>query len=153
MPKSNSLRAAFTLIEVMVAVLIVSVVIAALLSMQGSASNSLFELKKMMHTTQYGSLLLEQSDKYGFENSRADLGRLVEDFELESDLRRRLGAIPLELRYEAVDLIDTAELSDEVVKEANLTNAQNGGAVVLEIGKTQLSSELFNIAVLRVRLQ
>lgn len=152
MPKRHHARGAFTLIEVMVAVMIVSVVIAALLHMQGSASNSLFEMKKMMRSSQYGSLLLEQSQKYGFENSRVDLGALVEEFELESDLRRKLGGIKTALSYEELHLLETSEMMDELADDSNLSDAQSQG-VVLEIGKTQLKSETFAISLLRVRLQ
>ena len=69
MPK----RRAFTLMEVMVAVVIVSVVIAALLQMQGNTHHKLFGIKEMIKTNQYNSFLLSLSDKYGFESSKINM--------------------------------------------------------------------------------
>lgn len=150
MLRHHSARAAFTLIEVMVAVMIVSVVIAALLQMQGSSANSLFEIKKMMQRAQYASFMIEEKEKYGFENSSVDLLRFTEDFVLESQLRQKLKAIALKVRYEEVERVDTSSMSE--MSDANLSESQNSG-VVLEIGKTQLQSEHFTISLLRVRLQ
>lgn len=151
MHKRSSFHPAFTLIEVMVAVMIVSVVIAALLQMQGNANNSLFEMKKMIQTTQYSSFLLQTSEKYGFEKSRIDMNTFVEDFELESDLRRRLKALKVEIVYDELELIDTSELTKEL-ENSDLQNEQNSG-VVFEIGKTRLLSEHFSSAHLRVRVE
>lgn len=151
MLRHHRCRAAFTLIEVMVAVMIVSVVIAALLSMQGSASNSIFEIKKMLNHIQYGSLLLGNSEKYGFENSSIDLLRLSEDFELESELRQKLKAIKTKLEYEVVEQIDTSSMSE--LSDINLSQNQESTSLVLEIGKTELHSEQFGVSLLRVRLQ
>jgi len=142
---------AFTLIEVMVAVMIVSVVIGALLQMQGNASNSLLEMKKMMHTIQYSSFLLGNSEKYGFEKSRVDIYALVDDFELESDLRRRLKGMKLEIYYEELDRIDTSKLV-EGVENSSFQNQQNSG-VIFEIGRTNILSQSFNSTNIRVRMQ
>ena len=151
MLRHQGARAAFTLIEVMVAVMIVSVVIAALLQMQGSSANSLFEIKRMMQRAQYASFMIEQREKYGFENSSVDLLRFTEDFALESELRQRLKAIAVRVHYEEVERLDTSSMSEEM-RDANLSESQNSG-VVLEIGKTQLHSQHFTISLLRVRLQ
>ena len=155
MHKHKRHHAAFTLIEVMVAVMIVSVVIAALLQMQGNASNSLFEIKKILHTTQYSSFLLGSSEKYGFENDRIDMERLVEDFDLESDLRRRLKAMKVEVLYEELELIDTSKLTqglEESEFKSELASKQSGG-VLFEIGKTELVSPDFKSTNIRVRMQ
>jgi len=141
MPK----RQAFTLLEVMVAVMIVSVVIAALLQMRGNTSNQFMQIKKMAHTNQYNSFLLSLDGKYGFEKSNIDMKRLVEDFDLESDLRRKLSSIKVKLDYEALSVIDTNEFD-------NQDNSENSG-IIFEIGKTVLKSEDFATQLLRIRLQ
>ena len=151
MHKRHNFHAAFTLIEVMVAVMIVSVVIAALLQIQANANNKLIELKKMIHTTQYGSFLFETSEKYGFEKSRIDMDVLLEDFELESELRRSMKALKVEILYEELELIDTSEFDINVSDEAGF--GEQNSALVFEIGKTSLLSESFNGAFLRVRVQ
>lgn len=148
MPKRQLEHKGFTLIEVMVAVMIVSVVIAALLQMRGNASHKLFELKKSMQTNQYSSFLFENSEKYAFEDSKIDMTKLVEEFELESDLRRKLKAMKSQILYEELDTIDTNEFEESDEEEIT----QSSG-IVFEIGKTTLKTEEFTTSLTRVRLQ
>jgi len=146
MPK----RKAFTLIEVMVAVMIVSVVIAALLQMQGSTTTKFFGIKKMMQTNQYNSFLLSLGDKYGFEKSQMDMNRLVENFDLEDNLRRRLKSMRVELNYKEIKSIDTSkfeESSDDEKEQSTSTGT------VFEIGKTILKTDDFTLQLMRVRIQ
>ena len=141
-------RRAFTLMEVMVAVVIVSVVIAALLQMQGNTNHKLFNIKEMMKTNQYNSFLLSLSDKYGFESSKMDMKRLVDEFELESDLRRRLKGMKLELDYEELTTIDTSELD-----ASSDLNETSNTSLIFEIGKTTLKTKDFTTQVIRVKIQ
>lgn len=158
MPKRQHFSTAFTLIEVMVAVMIVSVVIAALLQMQGNAAHKFLQIKKMMDNSQYSSFLLSNSQKYGFERSRTDVKSLLDDFELESDLRRNLASIKLNIEYEELNVIDTNEmlgLFEDEESEVDEPKSGNSGSsgVVFEIGKTVLKSEEFTNTLIRVRLQ
>ncbi len=134
--------------EVMVAVVIVSVVIAALLQMQGNTNHKLFNIKEMMKTNQYNSFLLSLSDKYGFESSKMDMKRLVDEFELESDLRRRLKGMKLELDYEELTTIDTSELD-----ASSDLNETSNTSLIFEIGKTTLKTKDFTTQVIRVKIQ
>jgi len=146
MPKRSACsRRAFTLIEVMVAVMIISLVIAALLEMRSNATHRFFNIQKTIQTNQYSSFLLANSEKYGFERSRIDMKRLVDDFDLESDLRRKLSSIKVEVDYEELSIIDTSEYEDG---EEN----SNAG-VIFEIGKSILKTEEFTLSLTRVRLQ
>lgn len=154
MPKRGVSKSAFTLIEVMVAVMIVSVVIAALIQMRGDTSNKFIGIKKMMQTNQYNSFLLSQSDKYGFEESNIDLYRLVDDFDLESDLRRRLKSIKLKVDYEELDTIDTAEFDDSAKPSEDGEEVQTDTTgIVFEIGKSILKADNFSTSLMRVRIQ
>jgi len=138
-------REAFTLIEVMVAVMIVSVVIAALLQMRGDTANKFFNIKKMLYTTQYNSFLLANDGKYGFERSKLDMKRLVDDFKVESDLRRKLSALKVELEYEKLQTIDTSKFnSDE-------QNSSTG--IIFEIGKSILKVGNESSSLIRIRVQ
>lgn len=138
-------RDGFTLMEVMVAVMIVSVVIAALLQMRGDTSNKFFNIKKMLDTNQYNSFLLANDNKYGFESSNIDMKRLVDDFRVQSDLRRKLSSIKVKLKYEKLQVIDTSEFnSDE-------QNASTG--IIFEIGKTELFTDKFSSSLIRIRVQ
>ncbi|QOP41714.1 type II secretion system protein [Sulfurimonas marina] len=128
-------RSAFTLIEVMVAVMIVSVVIAAILQVRGDANNKLLWLQQSIKETQYNSFLLGTSEKYGFEKSSISLKEFVDDFELESDLRRELKAVKVKISYDEIDDFETPTGS------------------VLEIGKTKLESKNFSASMIRVKIQ
>lgn len=151
MPKRKNFHSGFTLIEVMVAVMIVSVVIAALIQMQGNTNNKFMQIKKMMDTRQYNSFLLSINDKYGFEESHIDMNTLVEDFDLESDLRRKLKSMKVELDYEELSVIDTNEMqeSDDEALEEN----EAGSGVIFEIGKSTLTTDELSTGLIRVRIQ
>ena len=128
-------RDGFTLIEVMVAVMIVSVVIGALWQMKGDATQKFFQFQKMTQNNQYMSFLLGNAQKYGFEKSNIDLRTLVDDFDLESNLRRQLKRVKIALSYDVLNAIDTND------------------SVILEIGKTKMHSKDFTHTLLRVRTQ
>ncbi len=128
-------RKAFTLLEVMVAVLIVSVVIAAMFKVKGDANTKLFWLQSTINETQYNTFLLGNSEKYGFDKSSISLNELINEFDLESDLRRKLKAIKVSINYDKKDDIDIPTGS------------------VLELGKTKLETKNFSTSILRVKIQ
>lgn len=136
---------AFTLIEVMVAVMIVSVVIAALWQMRGDTSNKFFNIQKMINTNQYDSFLLYTDNKYGFESSNIDMKRLANDFRVQSDLRRKLSSMKVKIKYEKLQVIDTSEFNSD---EQNATTG-----IIFEIGKTDLVAKKFSSSLIRIRVQ
>lgn len=137
--------------EVMVAVVIVSIVIAALLQLQGNTTHKFFGIKDMMRINQYNSFLLSVSDKYGFESSNIDMKRLVDEFELESDLRRRLKSMKLKVEYEELISRDMSKFDDSA--ESDEASENSSSSLVFEIGKTSLSTKEFNTHLIRVRIQ
>ncbi len=130
----------FTLIEVMVSVMIVSVVIAALLQMQGNTSTLFHTIKKQSRADEYASFLL-WNDKYGFEKEHANIYRLVDDFDLDDDMRRKLKSQAIELQYKTIKTID--------LSESNASDAKT----VFEIGATTLEYKKLMTSLLRLRLQ
>ena len=157
MRKRTSARSAFTLIEVMVAVMIVSVVIAALLEMQGNASNKFMQIKKIMKNSQYSSFLLSERERYGFERSSSDMRSLLGEFEVESDLRRRLSAMKITVEYEMLDSIDTSKIlgtqEQSDMPEGRIVEGAQSAGVVFEIGKTLLATQDFKSGLIRVRIR
>jgi prepilin-type N-terminal cleavage/methylation domain-containing protein len=131
----SSQRNAFTLIEVMVAVMIVSVVIGAMWKIRGDATQKLHTLNEMTQTLPYSSFLIEESKRYGFEKSNISLDALSEGFDFSSDLRRELKGVKLAMSYHTQEVIDTNE------------------SVVLEIGTTTMEMEGMRVEFARVRLQ
>jgi len=154
MPKRQLGRNAFTLIEVMVAVMIVSVVIAALLQMKGNTNHKFIQLKKIVTENQYNTFLISVDDKYSFETSNIDLDRLVDNFDLENDLRRKLKSIKTKVSYEKLDVYDSGDLSDDSEEYEEGEEGENGGIdIIFEIGKTSLKSEDFSLSLMRVKIQ
>lgn len=125
-------RKAFTLIEVMVAVMIVSVVIGAIISLRGNASNLLMQIKKDEKSLQYASFL-PWSKENGIDSARTNLYRLSEGVDMDDDLRRKLKAIPIKIEYKKVHSYDMDD-------------------VTFEIGETSLKSKDFQISLEQITL-
>lgn len=148
MLKKTTLKDAFTLIEVMIAVMIISVVIMALLQIYANSTHIFFSLKSQTKSNQYSSFLLA-NENYGFEDkNNITLYDLVSDFDVEDELRRELKGKKVKLIYTQLETID---LSESEVQEEE-TSSENLG-VVLEVGRDTLQLENISSSVLRFRLQ
>lgn len=146
-------RAAFTLIEVMVSVMIITTVVMALYSMNG---NSSFIYEKTIKNAKYTGYLsfLVANENYGFESDTLDLERLLEGFDLEDELRRDLKDTKLNIRYERVSTIDLSEfdmqeMPDEMQEDSK---AKEQSQAIFEIGKTTMGFEDENIFLHRIRI-
>ncbi|MFA5233623.1 MAG: prepilin-type N-terminal cleavage/methylation domain-containing protein [Sulfurimonas sp.] len=94
-------RDGFTLLEVMIAVMILSVVIMALLQMYANGAHIFKSADMRSQTNQYISFLTG-NEKYGLQNDTFSLDALVEEFEVEDELRRELRDIKVELLFESI---------------------------------------------------
>ncbi len=139
----------FTLIEVMVAVMIISVVIAALLQLQANNTHIFLRLQKMEKAQQYLSLLSES--KYGLENDTLTLDRLIERFDVDDELRRELKNVRAEVVYQRVDTIDLSQI-DQNLSEMQEEETQIQNPMRLEIGRTILRIGDASTQVVRVRI-
>jgi len=157
MPKQ---RTAFTLIEVLVSVMIISVVIAALLQLFATNSHSFASIEKKIRQTNKTSLLLG-STLYGYEKKKIDLAELVKDFDIDDDLRRKLKREKVEIIYTEVLSVDfdAAAIS---LGEAQKDENSDGEAVIsetaeatnaLEVGRTTMKINSQSSSFLRVKLQ
>jgi len=126
-------KKAFTLIEVMVAVMIVSVVIAALFKLRGDTNHLFSNLQKRERQNGIATFLLWNRD-YGLQKSDTNLFRLVDNFDMDDDLRRELKSLKTEIIYKRVETLELDSLT-------------------LEIGKTNLHSKAFDIYLDRVTLR
>ena len=136
------MRKAFTLLEVMVAVLIISIVIMALLQMRGHSAHIFSSLTQKLQVNQYLSFLVSNDD-YGFEQDNLTADKLLKDFDVERGLRQSLKKVKIDLIYQELDPIDLAELDDE--------NLSSG--MIFEIGKTILKTDVSSVSLPRIRLQ
>ena len=134
-------RAAFTLIEVMVAVMIISVVILAMVKMYSNNTFLFDSYKKHAQINQYASFLIANKE-YGYENKNITLYDLVNEFDMEDELRRKLKAKKAQLTYKVVKNIDLSEDSNESAPQMSL-----------EIGQTVLRVETNSVAMMRLQLR
>ncbi|WP_324170588.1 prepilin-type N-terminal cleavage/methylation domain-containing protein [Sulfurimonas sp.] len=132
---------AFTLVEVMVAVMIISVVIMALLQMQGNSNHMFSRLKDKLKVNQYTSFFISNAD-YGFEKNSVDLDDVLSDFIVEDDLRRELKKIKVEVQYKKLRQLDMSENDDEDVSSE----------MIFEIGKTILKANDSSASFIRFRV-
>ncbi len=158
MPKHSS---GFTLIEVLVAVMIISVVIGALIQLFATNNYTFTSVHQKILQTNKTTLLLG-NEIYGYENKKVDLAELVKDFNIDDDLRRLLKKNKAEIIYTEVTSIDFGDAAEAI---AEVEGAQSGnedeGLIseaaeatnALEIGRTTLKINGESSSFLRVKLQ
>ena len=110
-------KKAFTLIEVMVSVMIISVVILALLKMKSNNSFIFTSLKKQNEVQQYISLIIDNKD-YKDKNKDTTLDALIKEFHVDDELRRKLKNQKIKLIHNEVKKID---LNEEANTDATLS--------------------------------
>ena len=142
-----SKREGFTLIEVMVSVMIISVVVTALLQLQSATTKNFTHLRKIQKSLQYASLL--QGSRYGYENDSLTLDRLLDAFDLDDDLRRELKNIRARVLYQRLETIDTSDLQGD---EMETQEQQSEVSLVIEIGRTVLQLPDGSASILRIRI-
>jgi len=145
-------KAAFTLIEVMVAVVIISVVIMALIKLFANNSHIFSTLDNKSQSNQYLSFLISPSD-YGLENKESTLYDLVKEFDIEDDLRRELKNIKVKLLYQELDTIDVGEYEADVESQEEQTEEKASSSMVFEVGKTILKINNSSVSMLRIKQQ
>ncbi len=147
-------RDGFTLIEVIVAVVIISTVIMALLQMYANNIHIFSTLNKKTQINQYASFFISNPD-IGLENDKIVLYGLVDDFDLEDDLRRELKNIKAEVIYQELETIDMADYDgSKDSDEDDIENKESSNSsMVFEIGKTILKVKESSVSLLRLKLQ
>ena len=133
-------KKAFTLTEVMLSVMIISIVIMALLQMHGNTTHIFSKFTSQLKISQYASVFISDTE-YGFEKKSLELSDLLNDFKVEDDLRRELKSIKIEIMYKELERIDMSEIEDASSK------------VIFEIGKTILKVNDSSASLVRFRIQ
>lgn len=154
-------RKAFTLIEVMVAVMIISVVILALLEMFANHSHIFSSFKNKTKVNQYASFFIA-NPVYGFEKKSLNMYDILSDFKLESDLIRELKSVKVEILYQELERIDMSKFedSDDDKSEEESYYDDNeeekrevNSAIVFEIGKSIIKLQDASTGLLRLRVE
>ena len=148
-------RSGFTLIEVMISVVIISTVIMALIELFSNNTHIFASLSKKNQTSQSLSFMMSNKD-YGFKDEKISLNDLLQDFDLETDLRRKLKDSKVEIIYQEVDTIDMSEFdgsNDEEEIDDTEESKESNSNMVFEIGKTVLKSKDSSSSMLRIQVQ
>lgn len=121
--------------------MIISVVILAMVKMYSNNTFLFDSYKKHAQINQYASFLIANKE-YGYENKNITLYDLVNEFDMEDELRRKLKAKKAQLAYKVVKNIDLSEDSNESAPQMSL-----------EIGQTVLRVETNSVAMMRLQLR
>lgn len=143
--RDKRFKKGFTLIEVMIAVMIISIVIAALLKIKADNVNLFSTLKYQVETNQYLSLLMQSN--YGFEDKDITLDKLVNDFDVEHDLRTELKRTKVKLIYQEMQKIDTGSFEDDT------QDNENSNSAIFEIGRSIIKTDKSSSSLLRLRIK
>ncbi len=154
MPKTSH---GFTLIEVLVAVMIIAVVIGALMQLFANNTHTFSTVHQKILQTNKTTLLLGNA-VYGYENKKTDLAELVKDFNIDDDLRRLLKKEKVEVIYTETTTIDFGEAAEAVAETDNISDEtivteSTAAATALEVGRTTLKIGNESSSFLRVKLQ
>lgn len=156
MIKQKSNHSAFTLIEVMVAVVIISSVIMALIQMYANNIHIFSSLKAKTDITQYGSLLLDNPN-VGFEKEETNLYELIDGFDVTDDLRHHLKKIKVKVVYQELERLDLSELDteqkDDDTQESEPQDKTATNTMLLEIGRTVLKFDEGATSIMRIQLK
>ena len=158
MPKRSH---GFTLIEVLVAVMIIAVVIGALMKLFANNTHTFSTVDQKILQTNKTSLLLGNA-VYGYENKKTDLAELVKDFNIDDDLRRLLKKEKVEVIYTESTTIDFGDAAEALAENDKTQEKNNDETIVtetaaaasaLEIGRTTLKVGSQSSSFLRVKFQ
>ena len=147
----------FTLIEVLVAVMIIVVVIGSMLQLFSSNSRFFATMEEKAVGAYHASLLVGTTD-VGFENKKVALDTLLLDFKVDDSLRRTLKQIKVDVEYTELMLLDGADFSDAMEEESaqmgeSAEVADKAAETAIEIGRTSFTLNGRTTSFIRLKLQ
>jgi len=153
---SKNSKHGFTLIEVMIAVVIISTVIMALLQMFANNTHIFSQLSKKTEINQYSSFFISNPTK-GLENiDTLTLYDLIDDFQIEDSLRQKLKKNKIKIIYQEVETIDMSDFQEEKKDDNNEDDEEKkdvNSNMIFTIGKTILRLNNSSISLLRLNSQ
>ena len=136
----------FTLLEVLVAVMLLVVVITALLRVQADTTQGFLHLAKKRQTIGYATLL--QGGSYGFVKEHVTLDRLIEGFDVDDALRTELKQKRMDISYQREYTLDDAPPQEQAQEEQD-----KDAALAVELGLMNISIDANGYSFVRIRLQ
>ena len=147
------MRKGFTLIEMMIAVSVISIVIGVLLQLF-SNNTTLFSSMRGHSELCMRSSLLIGNPNYGYENDKVTLAELVQEFDIDDDLRQKLKKHTAKIAYTQVKELDTQQQEIEENVEEYIGEREEGlEKQSMEIGRSSFEMDEFQTAYLRLKLQ
>lgn len=147
------MRKGFTLIEVMVAVVIISLVIGVLLQLFSNNTRLFSSMRGHSELCMRSSLLIGNI-QYGYENEKVSLADLVQDFDIDDTLRQKLKKYKAKITYSTVKELDTRKKEIDDIVEPYIGNNDEGlKERAMEIGRSSFEMDEFQTAYLRLKMQ
>ena len=147
------MRRGFTLIEVMIAVMVISIVIGVLLQLFSNNTRLFSSMRGHCELCMRSSLLVGNSD-YGYKNEKVSLAELVRDFDINDELRQKLKRYEAKITYTRIKELDKEEEKvDKEVASYIGEEEENLQKPSMEIGRSSFQMNEFQTAYLRLRLQ
>ena len=144
---------AFTLIEVLVSVVIISTVIMALLTMNGNTKHLFSSFKNQTDINQYGSFFISNKT-YGFEkDDGVTLDKLIDGFDIDRDLRQKLKKEKVDILYTISNKIDMGEFEEDEESENYDEEKEVNSNLIIEIGKTTIRTKISSISLVRIKVE
>jgi len=147
------MRRGFTLLEVMVAVMIITLVIGVLLQLYSNNTRLFSSMRGHSELCMRSSLLIGNTE-YGYEDKKTDLADLVRDFDIDDDLRQKLKKYEVKIAYAQVKELNTEITGiDKTVEPLIEQNTQSLKERSMEIGRSSFEMDEFQTAYLRLTLK
>ena len=147
------MRKGFTLLEVMISIMIISLVIGVLLQLYSNNTRLFNSMRGHSELCMRSSLLIG-NDTYGYENKTVNLAELVRDFEINDDLRQKLKKYKAKITYTQVkELSQESKKIDKAVDPYLVDSTEGLKERSMEIGRSSFEMDEFQTAYLRLKLQ
>lgn len=147
------MRKGFTLLEVMISVMIITLVIGVLLQLYSNNTRLFSSMRGHSELCMRSSLLIGNSS-YGYENKKVTLAELVADFDIDDDLRQKLKKYEATISYTQVKDLDMEKQKVDEDTDSYLPDKTEGlKEQSLEIGRSSFEMDKFQTAYLRLRLK
>jgi prepilin-type N-terminal cleavage/methylation domain-containing protein len=147
------MRKGFTLIEVMVAVMIITLVIGVLLQLFSNNTRLFSSMRGHSELCMRSSLLIGNT-AYGYENEKVTLADLASDFEINDELRKKLKKYKAKITYSAVKELDARKKEIDDIIDPYVSDSDEGlKDRAMEIGRSSFEMDEFQTAYLRLKLQ
>ena len=147
------MRKGFSLLEVMISVMIITLVIGVLLQLYSNNTRLFSSMRGHSELCMRSSLLIGNSE-YGYEDKEVSLAELVHNFNVDDDLRQKLKKYKAKVTYTPVKELNTKQTRTDEELDPYITEESQGlKERSMEIGRSSFEMDEFQTAYLRLKLR